>query len=253
LPQGLLLSIMQLNMHGLEKNVRRLLEGRPLLVALDHPQYFGPMPGLINPVTTVELLATTPVKGFVLNRGLFGQLDAQKLWHKILVMRADVLGSKYSPASSSFPVMVEPQEVLILGGDAVLLMFPIGTTNDTDSILRLGHAVSKFHAYAIPVIAEILPPDPSKPSSEIISTGARIAAEIGVDAVKTYYCNGFKEIVESCFIPVLLAGGPKEENFLDIVERAMQEGAAGLIVGRNIFQAPNPIELIQQICEIIKA
>jgi len=239
-------------MYGLRKNVQRLLEGKPLLVALDHPQHFGPMPGLMNPIATIELLATTPVNGFVLNRGLFSRLDACKLYNKILVMRGDVLGSKYSTASSSYPIMVEPEEVLILGADAVLLMLPIGTFDDVNSIGRLGQAVSKFHAYAIPVIAEIFPSDFSKATVETISTGARIAAEIGVDAVKTYYVDGFKTIVESCFVPVLLAGGPKEANFLDIVKKAVQEGAAGLIIGRNIFQAPDPIELVQRICEILK-
>ena len=82
----------------------------------------------------------------------------------------------------------------------------------------------------------------------------RIAAELGASYVKTYYCDEFEKIVESCPIPIVIAGGPKLETELDALEmahNAVEKGAAGVDMGRNIWQSPHPVAMIKAIRAVV--
>ena len=80
-----------------------------------------------------------------------------------------------------------------------------------------------------------------------------IAAEIGAIIVKTYYCEDFYKIAESCPVPIVMAGGKKipEKDALEMTENAIKEGASGVDMGRNIFQSEKPAAMMQAINAIV--
>ncbi len=91
----------------------------------------------------------------------------------------------------------------------------------------------------------------------MVSHAARLGAELGADIIKTNYTGdveSFKAVVECCLAPVVIAGGPKAKTALDTLEmtkEAMQAGAAGLSIGRNVFQHENPTAIAQALVAIV--
>jgi putative autoinducer-2 (AI-2) aldolase len=87
-----------------------------------------------------------------------------------------------------------------------------------------------------------------------LSLSCRIAAELGAHIVKTYYCENFEKVIEGCPVPVIIAGGkklPKEVNALELAHNAIQHGAAGVDMGRNIWQSDYPVEMIKAVRAIV--
>lgn len=239
-------------MWGLERNVYRLIgDQRILFVALDHPLYFGPMEGLENPLEMIRALLPSPINGFVLNPGIFRLLRPEEVRGKTLVIRANVFGSRFSSTPSGYYLMITPKAAINYGADAVLLMLALGGKEDEVLIARVGQAIESFHDFSIPVIVEVLPAT-SHSNPELLATAARIAAELGADVIKSPYVKDFAEIVQGCPVPVVMAGGPKDEDLMVVVKRALAEGARGLIVGRNVFQAANPVTLIHELYLVLK-
>jgi len=86
-----------------------------------------------------------------------------------------------------------------------------------------------------------------------LSLCCRIAAELGAHMVKTYYCDGFEKVVEDCLVPVVIAGGKKipEPDALNLAFNAVQRGAVGVDMGRNIFQSDHPVAMIRAVRAIV--
>ena len=93
-----------------------------------------------------------------------------------------------------------------------------------------------------------------KRDAKYLSLACRIAAEFGAQIVKTYYCEDFHKVVESCPVPLVIAGGPKMKSELDVLEiayNAIASGAKGVDMGRNIWQSKWPIPMISAIRSIV--
>ncbi|MFL6405864.1 MAG: 3-hydroxy-5-phosphonooxypentane-2,4-dione thiolase LsrF, partial [Nitrososphaeraceae archaeon] len=108
--------------------------------------------------------------------------------------------------------------------------------------------------YGIPVLAVTAVGKEMARDARYLSLACRIAAELGAHIVKTYYCENFEEVVEGCPIPVIIAGGkklPKENDALELAYNAVQHGAAGVDMGRNIWQSDYPIEMIKAVRSIV--
>jgi DhnA family fructose-bisphosphate aldolase class Ia len=244
-------------MTGLERKNSLLLNngGKLMLAAFDHPQIFGAMPGLLDPIKAIENLIDSPIDGFILNPGIFRLTAASLVQHKKMILRASLGGTMMG---SSFPeshsVMVSPREALNLGADGVLIMLVLGGGEDKESMLELARAAESFHLYGIPVIAEVLAADYKRNNeTELIRNGARIAAELGADMVKAFFCEDFASVVEACPVPVILAGGPRDSDILKVAETAVRGGARGFAFGRNIFQNSDPRLFVSQLDKILHA
>ena len=109
--------------------------------------------------------------------------------------------------------------------------------------------------YGIPVLAvTAVGRDLDKSDSRYLALCCRIAAELGARFVKTYYCEGFQKVVEGCPVPVLIAGGPRMDTELDVLEtifNALQEGAMGVVMGRNIWQNNHAVAMIRAVRSVI--
>ena len=108
--------------------------------------------------------------------------------------------------------------------------------------------------YGIPILAVTAVGKEMNRDSRYLGLACRIAAEIGAHIVKTYYCQNFEEVVEGCPVPVIIAGGkklPRELEALQLAYNALRDGAAGVDMGRNIWQSRFPTSMIKAVRSIV--
>jgi len=93
-----------------------------------------------------------------------------------------------------------------------------------------------------------------KRDARYLSLACRVSAEIGAHLVKTYYCDGFSKVVDGCPVPIVVAGGPKldsEQAALELTHHAIEEGAKGIDMGRNIWQSEHPVAMLRALRAIV--
>ena len=239
---------------GLARNTAKLFsnDGKLFIVALDHPQFFGPMEGLERPLEILERLASTVADGFIVNPGLIKLMDPDLVAAKKLIVRSSLGGSKFSDYKTVHPIVFGADTLVNYGADAAIVMLILGS-RDYDSMENVARAIEECHSLSVPVIVEILAEDFSKTSDpELVRTGARIAAELGADVLKVFFTEDFSSVIEGCPVPVILAGGPKNLDVLSMAKSAKESGAKGLAFGRNIFQSADPVSLISELDRILR-
>jgi len=241
-------------MNGLEKNVRRLFsnEGKLFLTAFDHPQIYGKTEGLTDPIGLMRKLKDN-IDGTIFNPGILRNVPADEFYDKKLVMRGSLGGTMMAKdLSTCHKVIVSPSTILSQGADAVLLMLVLGGESDIESMTEVTRACDTFHQHHIPVIVEVLASDFSKNNEhDFVVSGARVAAELGADVVKAFYCEGFEEVVRECPVPIVLAGGAKGADICDTAREVVKAGVKGFAFGRNIFQAEDPAAITKELAEIL--
>lgn len=136
----------------------------------------------------------------------------------------------------------------------------VGSTYEHIMLKNLCEIKKECRSKKIPIFAFMYPRPKDKKSFLVkdVRYAARLGSEIGVDYVKTYYTGdkeSFQKVVKDCFVPVLAAGGPKieEKNFIKIVKNVIEAGAAGVVVGRNIWSSKDPINLLKTVVKIVKS
>lgn len=240
-------------MTGLKRRTAALFsnKGKLLVLAMDHAQG-GIIPGLEKPYDLAMRHADSPLDGYLMNVGIAPIMAREPLLHKKLLLRAGFGGSTMATEFSNVHVNhISPQTALQMGADAVVIMLTIGGA-DYKSLQDAAQAIDAYHQLQIPVIAEILASDYSKTASlEIQMNGARIAAELGADVIKAFYTESFDKVVAGCPVPVLLAGGPKDQDICTVAQKAVSDGVKGFAFGRNLFQNSHADELIRQLDEIL--
>ena len=240
-------------MTGLERRMARLFanKGKLFVAAFDHPQIYGIMDGLQDTPGLVSSLKRTKLDGLILNPGMVAHVPARAMDDKVLVLRASVGGTMltYDSYDGNYHQSIASAELAAsLGADAALFMFVLGGTRDKDTELELARVCEEYHKLGIPVIAEVLNADYTKNNeTDFIASGARIAAEIGADIIKAFYCKDFEKVTSNCPVPVILAGGPKDADITAVVREVVSKGAKGLAFGRNLFQAEDIKGLVRDL------
>jgi DhnA-type fructose-1,6-bisphosphate aldolase and related enzymes len=147
------------------------------------------------------------------------------------------------------------EEIIRLNAMGVGISVFVGTDYEHESLINLSRLVNKCEDYGIPVMAvTAVGKDLGKRAVRYLALSCRIAAELGARIVKTYWCEDFDQIVNGCPVPVVMAGGPKCETELEVFEfvyDGMQKGAAGLTLGRNVWQNPHPVAMIRALQAIV--
>lgn len=242
-------------MTGLEKRVARLFanEGKLFVAAFDHPQIYGIMKGLENTPDLVQSLKDTELDGFILNPGMVSHIKTSSMEDKLLVLRASVggtmIGENYKSYDNDLHQCIASAELAArLGADAALFMFVLNGQADKESQLELSRVCESYHRVGIPVIAEVLNADfTMNNDTTFIASGARIAAEIGADVIKAFYCKDFEVVTSNCPVPVILAGGPKDGDITEVVKEVVAKGVKGLAFGRNLFQSEDIRTLVKDL------
>lgn len=232
---------------GIEARRRRLEgpSGRYFLLALDHGLPAGPLSGIENPARLLRSLRGSSVSGVIANSGLVRFLAPEIHGGLVVHLSAGtVLGLR--PTSKVLASSVE--RAVRAGADAVSVQVHFGDPTEDRMLSDAGGVVEQAHGLGVPVLIMAYPPSEAGHGSEDLEAArhaARAAVELGADLVQTNFAGPaerVREIVRGCPAPLLLAGGPKAaspEAFLESVRAGIAARAAGVTVGRNLFQHPD--------------
>ena len=241
---------------GMKNRLSRLFDkksGRAVWLAIDHGYFLGPVSKLENPARTIKpLLPFTDA--LMLTRGVLRTCVDASL-ETPFILRVSGGNSIVGPALSNEGIQTSMEEAIRLNASAIAMSVYIGTEHEHQTLINLGKLVDEGQRYGIPVLAvTAVGKELEKRDARYLSLCCRIAAEIGASAVKTYYCEDFEKVVNSCPVPVVVAGGPKLDTELDalkLASDAVKEGAKGVDMGRNIWQSPKAVGMIKAIGSIV--
>lgn len=246
-------------MTGKTLRMRRIgHEGLFVIIPLDHGVSVGPLDGLKDPTATIRQADQGRATGIVVHKGLVkNYVDAQARAGLLLHLSAST-DKAADPNDKRLVASVD--EAVTLGSDAVSLHINVGSLTEARQLEELGRVVGEAHRSGLPVLAMMYPrgpnvKDPYDP--KIVAHAARLADELGADLVKTLYTGdvkSFRDVTSSVGIPVLVAGGAKMESeaaCLQLVHDAMRAGAAGVSIGRNVFQARDPRRMTEALARLV--
>jgi putative autoinducer-2 (AI-2) aldolase len=241
---------------GLKNRLSRMIKpstGHSVMVACDHGYFMGPTHRLENPRKTIEPLV--PFADVIsVTRGVL-RTSVDPTWDVPILLRVSGGDSILHQDLSDEGIMTSMKDAVRLNVAAVSLSIFVGTANEKSSMLNLGKLVDEGEEIGMPVLAiTAVGKELEKRDASYLSLCCRLAAEVGAHIVKTYYCEGFSKVVNGCPVPLVVAGGPKlntEQDVFSLVHNAMQEGAIGVDMGRNIWQNDHPVAMIQAIRAIV--
>jgi putative autoinducer-2 (AI-2) aldolase len=236
---------------GMNDRLSRIMgAGRTVMLAVDHGYFQGPTTGLENPRTTMTPLIPY-ADSLMLTRGVL-RTSVDPKGVVPIVLRASG-GTSVLRELSNEGVTTSIEEALRLNASAVAVSIFIGSENERQTLMNLAELVSKGERFGMPVLAVTAVGREMNRDARYLGLACRIAAELGARIVKTYYCENFEKVVNSCQVPIVIAGGKKlpERDALQLAHSAVSSGAAGVDMGRNIFQSSNPVGMIRAIRAIV--
>ena len=148
---------------------------------------------------------------------------------------------------------VAMDDAIRLNASAITLSIFVGAEGERTTLLNLARLVDEGQKYGLPVLAVTAVGKEMTRDSRYLGLACRISAEIGAHMVKTYYCDGFEEIVRNTPVPIVIAGGKKigEREAIELAYNAVQSGACGVDMGRNIFQSDCPVGMIRAVRAVV--
>ena len=227
-------------------------DGHTVMLAVDHGYFLGPTFRLENPRKTIVPLlayadAVMPTRG-VLRTSIPPETNTP------IVLRVSG-GNSIVGTLPNEEIITSMKDAVRLNVVAVAFSIYVGTEYEHQTLTCLAKLVDEGQEYGMPVVAvTAVGRELEKREARYLALCCRIAAEIGASIVKTYYCEKFNQVVEGCPVPLVIAGGPKLEAELDVfnlVYQAVESGAAGVDMGRNIWQNDYPIAMIKAIRAIV--
>ncbi|OIO96315.1 MAG: hypothetical protein AUK03_04175 [Anaerolineae bacterium CG2_30_64_16] len=231
-------------------------DGRALIVAFDHGLIDGPARGMERPAETLAKIVAGGADAILTSYGATTRF-AREIAPLGLILRLDGGGTKLGkmgPGSQFYTV----QDALRLGADAVAVSAFPGSPQEETTLHTLATVIGEAHAWGLPVMGEMVPggfdSGPEYRTAESIAIAARVAAELGADWVKIPYADGFDRVVETCYVPAVILGGARkgsERAMLETIRHALDAGAAGVAIGRNIFQADDPAAMTAAVAAIV--
>lgn len=240
---------------GLKNRLSRIIKpdtGRTVMLAVDHGYFLGPTSGLENLTATVTPLlpyadALMPTRG-----ALRSSIDPALAQGTPICLRVSG-GNSILTELSNEDITVAMEDAIRLNVSAVAISIYVGAEYQKQTLVNLSRLVDKGERYGIPVLAVTAVGKDMARDARYLSLACRIAAELGAHFVKTYYCENFERVVNTCPVPIVMAGGKKlpEAEALELTHSAISRGAAGVDMGRNIFQSDNPIAMIQAVRAVV--
>ena len=241
---------------GLNNRLSRIISpktGHTVMLAVDHGYFLGPTRRLEVPRDTIKPLLTH-ADALMLTRGIL-RTSVDPGTGTPVVLRVSggtsIVGGSLADEGITTPM----EEAIRLNVSAVALSIFVGTEYEKQTLLSLSDLASEGERYGIPVLAvTAVGKELEKRDARFLSLCCRIAAELGAHFVKTYYCDDFEKVVEGCPVPVVIAGGPKLETFKDtlqLVRDAIDRGAVGVDMGRNIWQSDHPVAAIKAVRAVV--
>ncbi|MCA1809517.1 MAG: 2-amino-3,7-dideoxy-D-threo-hept-6-ulosonate synthase [Kiritimatiellia bacterium] len=233
--------------------------GNTVIVPMDHGVTVGPIPGLIDMKTAVDNVVAGGANAIIMHKGLVraGHRQSGQDIGLIIHMSAS---TSLSPNPSGKVLVCTVEEAVQMGADGVSIHVNLGAPSDDDMLEHLGSVSKSCTQWGMPLVVMMYTRGEKIPNEydvKFIKHAARVGAEIGADIVKVNYTGtpaSFEEVTAACPVPVVIAGGEKMESDAEIMEMvagAMQAGAAGVSIGRNVFQHADPTRMVAAINRIV--
>ena len=239
---------------GMQNRLARVFRpdsGRTVMLAIDHGYFLGPTTGLERiDVDIVPLLGQ--VDALFCTRGILRSVIPASSAIPV-VLRASG-GPSILRELSNEEIAVDMEDALRLNTCGVGVQVFVGSENETQSIHNMTRLVDAGLRYGVPVLGVTAVGKDMVRDARYFRLATRIAAELGAQMVKTYYVeDGFETVTAACPVPIVMAGGKKlpEIDALTMAYRAVQEGAAGVDMGRNIFQSDAPKAMIAAVNAVV--
>ncbi|MCW4002907.1 MAG: 2-amino-3,7-dideoxy-D-threo-hept-6-ulosonate synthase [Candidatus Bathyarchaeota archaeon] len=245
-------------MNGKTRRLKRIMQkdNRTVIVPMDHGVTIGPVQGITNMQNITNQLIKGKVDAILVHKGIAKSIDVDGAG--LIVMLSGM--SNLSPNINSKVQVCSVQEAIRLGADAVSVHVNVGAQDEDKMLRNLGKVSDECETYGMPLLAMMYPRGPKIQSEHevtVVAHAARIGAELGADIIKTNYTgniDSFKTVIESCPAPVVIAGGPKCKSLEEILQTthdSMKAGAAGLSIGRNVFQCEKPTQIARALHAIV--
>ncbi len=234
-------------------------KGTTVIVPMDHGITVGPIHGLTNIRETIAKVADGGANAIVIHKGIvpFGHRGRGRDIGLIVHLSAS---TNLSPTPNNKVLVCSVEEAIKLGADAVSIHVNIGAEDEAKMLEDFGKISASCSEWGIPLLAMVYARGPrikSQYDPAIVAHCARVAAEIGADIVKVPYTGSpdtFAKVVEGCPIPVVIAGGEKMDTVEDVlvmVKGAMDAGASGISIGRNVFQHEDPTKMVKALSLLV--
>lgn len=232
---------------------------RTVIIPLDHGISIGPVYGLLDMKSIVNQIAEGGANAVLEHKGIIG--SGYRGFGKDIGLILHLSASTNLGPDPNCKVQVATvEEAIKVGADAVSLHINIGSDTESGQLATLGQVAKECKDWGMPLITMMYPRGPkiSNPcDATAVAHVARVGAELGADIVKTNYTgnvDSFKEVVKSCPVPIVMAGGPKtntDKEFCEMVYGSIQAGGAGVAAGRNVFQHQYPAKMVKVLCGIV--
>jgi putative autoinducer-2 (AI-2) aldolase len=240
---------------GMENRLSQLIQpdGHCFFLPVDHGYFQGPTTRLEKPGETVKPLLPYCDALFITRGVLRSCIDPANT--KPIILRVSGGTSVVGKDLANEGITTSVREAIRLNVAAVGLSIFIGSDYERESLLNLADLVNECEEYGIPVMAvTAVGKELEKREARYLALCCRIAAELGARVVKTYWCENFDKVTNGCPVPVVMAGGPKCETELEVLEfvhDGMQRGAIGVNLGRNVWQNDHPAAVARALRAII--
>lgn len=218
---------------------------RTLMLAFDHGYIMGSTAGLERLDLTIPPLVEYADCLMATRGALRSCIDPAH--DKAIALRCSAGSSVLKDDMSHEVIGVDLQDAIAMNATCMAIQTFIGANGETASINNLVQTINAGNRAGIPVLGVVAVGKEMERTTRYFLLATRLIAELGAQIIKTYYCDDFEKITAACPVPIVIAGGKKipERAVLELTYRALNEGAAGVDMGRNVFQAENPVAMIK--------
>jgi 3-hydroxy-5-phosphonooxypentane-2,4-dione thiolase len=238
---------------GMKNRLARIFSpksGRTVMLAFDHGYFQGPTTGLERPDITILPLAPH-ADALMLTRGILRSIIPPSVQNGT-VLRASG-GPSVLKELSNEHIAMDMDDAVRLNASAVATQVFVGGEFETQSINNLTTLIDQGNRVGMPVLGVTAVGKELVRDAKYIRLAVRMCAELGATFVKTYYVEEFETVAASCPVPIVIAGGKKlpELDALQMAYDAIDRGACGVDMGRNIFQSISPIAMIKAVRAVV--
>lgn len=248
------------------RNLRNIMaeDGKALVIAMDHGRTGGVTPGIERPDEVFEQVFGSGADALMASYGILKHYRPYLAGHVPTILRVDGGISLYQRDWLDYDdwrLMYSVDDALMLGARGVIVMTFIGSEAELDTLHITAEVSAAASRAGLVVLSEALPvkcdriPDPL--AADAMAGAARLAFEHGADVIKNYYTGSvetYRTVADSCPIPMLIAGGiaaDSARSVLQSVKDAMDAGAKGVVMGRNVWQHEDPAGMTRALAKII--
>ncbi len=239
---------------GMKRHLSNIFDpvsGNTVMFAFDHGYFMGSTAGLERLDLVIPKLQEQ-VDVFMGTRGAI-RTCVSPAFKKGIALRVSSGSSMLNDDLSHEVVAVDIEDAIRMNADCIAVQTFIGADGQLSSIDNLSKCINAGMRYSIPTLGVVAVGKQMERTEKFFQLATRVLAENGANVVKSYYCDGFERVAAACPVPIVIAGGKKlpELDALEMAYKAIQEGAHGVDMGRNIFQSDCPAGMAQAIGKVV--